>query len=267
MDSYIFMKDIRIYTLFSGSSGNCHYIKLGEREILIDAGKNAKAVTESLSSIGADIKRITDIYLTHDHSDHTSALRVLQKKNPHIRVHCHPLCREAIAQSGTDTSDFIDTESGSERLSDEIRIVAFDVPHDASACLGYRIEYQADGRKMNVGVATDIGHLTLDITNGLCGCDAVIVESNHDAGMLIDGPYPEYLKRRILSPVGHLSNASCSKLCTYLSEQGTKCVMLAHISKENNTRELAAGAVSDLSESGVRIVVSSDVTPACLYEE
>ena len=261
------MKDIRIYTLFSGSSGNCHYIKLGDKEILIDAGKNAKAITEALSSIGADIKRIADVYITHDHSDHTSALRVLQKKNPHIKLHFHPLCSEVLEQSGADISDSEHVRSGSELVSDNVKIIPFDVPHDASACVGYRIEYTSPEHPISIGVATDIGHLTLDIANGLCGCDAVIVESNHDIGMLIDGPYPEYLKHRILSQVGHLSNESCAKLCTYLCEQGTKYVMLAHISKENNTHELALKAASAVSRAGAKVVAASACTPVCLYEE
>ena len=98
-------------------------------------------------------------------------------------------------------------------------------------------------------------------------CDAVIVESNHDVAMLIEGPYPEYLKHRILSHAGHLSNESCAKLCTYLAEQGTKRFMLAHLSKENNTPGLALRSASALSEAGVRVFTSSDVSPVCLYEE
>jgi len=267
MDSYIYMKDIRIYTLFSGSSGNCHYIKLGEKEILIDAGKNAKAITEALSSIGADLLRISDVYITHDHSDHVSALRVLQKKNPSIRVHLHPLCVDAVKCGGADLSTAELVEGGCQYCDGDVRIVPFDVPHDAAACIGYRIEYRSGKRTFSVGIATDIGHLTLDITNGLCGCDAVIVESNHDVAMLIEGPYPEYLKHRILSHVGHLSNESCAKLCTYLAEQGTKRFMLAHLSKENNTPGLALRSASALSEAGVRVFTSSDVSPVCLYEE
>ena len=261
------MKDIRIYSLFSGSSGNCHYVKLGEQEILIDAGKNAKAIVESLTSIGTDISNISSIYITHEHADHIAALRVLQKKNKSMRLCAHPLCAQGIAESGADVSEVTEMTADGCLCDGKLRIKAFSVPHDSRACLGYRIEYGAFGCGLRVGVATDIGHLTCEVAEGLIGCDAVIVESNHDVQMLRCGPYPQYLKERIFSANGHLSNESCAKLCAYLSKNGATHFMLAHVSKENNTRQLAMHLTAEaVAESNARVTAALPNEPVCLYE-
>ena len=267
MDQYTYMNNIRIYTLFSSSSGNCHYLRLGENELLIDAGKNAKAVCAALSSIGTDIKNIRSIYVTHEHSDHTSALRVLRKKNAGMTLHMHPLCADAMADSGIDMAGCVRISEGETLDEDGVRIRAFGVCHDSRACLGYRIEYTEGDESVRIGIATDIGHLTCEVAEGLLGCDYVIVESNHDPEMLKTGPYPDYLKVRIFSPSGHLQNESCAKLCSYLSKLGTHGIMLAHISKENNDPALALKLTEDAVANGaVTVRCARPDTPVCLYE-
>ncbi len=260
------MKDIRVFTLFSGSGGNCHYVKCGDTHLLFDAGKNAKAIISSLQSIGADISDISSIYITHEHSDHTAALRVLKKKNPDISFACHPLCADAIERTGTDMSDVRAIYEGESLSEGNVRVHAFRVPHDSAACLGYRIEYEAADGVKKIGIATDIGCLTCDIADGLLGCEHVIIESNHDPDMLRDGPYPEVLKARIFSAGGHLSNNSCAKLCAYLSEHGTKSFMLSHISKENNSRDLALSVTRAGVGADADIFCAYQDTPVCLYE-
>ncbi len=261
------MKNIRIYTLFSSSSGNCHYLRLGDIELLVDAGKNAKAVCAALSSIGTDIQNISSVYITHEHSDHISALKVLQKKNPAMTLHFHPLCAEAIAASGVDLSSSVTISAGESAVEGEVRVRAFGVCHDSRACLGYRIEYEHEGETLSVGIATDIGHLTQEVCEGLFGCECIIVESNHDAEMLRRGPYPDHLKVRIFSSEGHLPNESCAKLCGYLAKSGTAHVMLAHISKENNDPSLALKTTAEaIGDNEVNIVYARPDTPVCLYD-
>ena len=258
------MKNVRVYTLFSGSDGNCHYLKIGNTELLVDAGKNAKAITSALSSIGTDIKNIKALFITHEHSDHTSAIRVLQKKNPDMKIYLHASGLYTLESSGADISQVRTVDAGEDISEGDAYIRCFTVPHDSCACLGYRFS-TLDGKAF-LGIATDVGHLTLEVTEGLCGCDSVIIESNHDPDMLRRGPYPEHLKKRILSARGHLSNDSCAKLCAYLKLNGTKNLMLAHLSKENNTPELALSAHTKYLPLG-NLKVSSHTDPVCLTDE
>lgn len=267
MGQCTYMNNVRVYTLFSSSSGNCHYLRLGQNEILVDAGKNAKAVCSALESIGTDIKNISSVYVTHEHSDHTSALRVLQKKNASMTVRLHPLCAEALSEYGIEIPNCECIEAGDQIESDGLSVRSFGVCHDSRACLGYRIEYTEGGETVRVGIATDVGHLTCEVAEGLLGCDYVIVESNHDPEMLKTGPYPDYLKARIFSSSGHLQNGSCAKLCSYLSKLGTKGIILAHISKENNDPALALRLTKDaVGDERVTVKYATPDTPVCLCD-
>lgn len=260
------MKNTQIYSLFSSSSGNCHYINVGSDKILIDAGKNAKAVTEALYTIGSNIESISAIYLTHEHTDHTSALRVLLKKNPKMRIYAHEKCIDSLLKNDICVSSLNAICEGESIKEGGLRIHSFSVPHDSIACVGYRIEYfDKDNIAHNIGVATDIGHLTCEVTDGLFGCESIIVESNHDTEMLKRGPYPLYLKQRILSSRGHLSNESCAKLCAYLSKNGTKNIILAHLSSENNDPSIALRCTKEATEEyGARVFAASKMHPTCL---
>ena len=261
------MKDLQIYTLFSSSAGNCHYLRIGGTRLLFDAGKNAKAVNTALGAIGADISDIDGIFITHEHSDHTSALRVLQKKNSGIPLHLHPACADKIARAGADLSSAVFMSEGDVHKIGDVCIRAFGVPHDSDGCLGYRVDYIEDGKVESVGIATDIGHLTCEVAEGLCGCGYVIVESNHDPDMLRHGTYPDYLKARIFSSRGHLPNESCAKLCAYLSKNGTHHIMLAHLSEENNDPAHALSAAKEaVTDSGAYVMCASPDSVVCLYD-
>lgn len=267
MGQYTYMNNVKVYTLFSSSSGNCHYLRLGSKELLVDAGRNAKAVCSALESIGSNINNINSIYITHEHSDHTSALRVLQKKNSNITLHMHALCADAVSDSGVDTSRCVRLNAGDVLEEDGVVIRTFGVCHDSRACLGYRIEYTEGGETVRIGIATDVGHLTCEVADGLLGCDCVIVESNHDPEMLKTGPYPEHLKARIFSSSGHLPNESCAKLCAYLSKLGTSRIMLAHLSGENNDPALALRLTEEaVGNNGVTVRCAKPDTPVCLYD-
>ena len=168
---------------------------------------------------------------------------------------------------GAGTEQMAKMGEGETLDEDGVSIRAFGVCHDSRACLGYRIEYTEGDESVRIGIATDIGHLTCEVAEGLLGCDYVIVESNHDPEMLKTGPYPDYLKVRIFSPSGHLQNESCAKLCSYLSKLGTHGIMLAHISKENNDPALALKLTEDAVANGaVTVRCARPDTPVCLYE-
>ena len=144
-----------------------------------------------------------------------------------------------------------------------MHIRSFSTPHDSRGSVGYRIETGEGDERFTVGYATDIGYVSDEVREGLTGCDAVILESNHDPEMLETGPYPADLKRRIASRRGHLSNPVCAAFAAELCEQGTKYLMLAHLSRENNTPDTAyEAAFGSIADEHVKLCVASpdDVT-------
>jgi len=222
--------------MFSGSSGNCVYIKYGEDEVLIDAGVSFKNIRTSLMKLGTDIANIKAVFVTHEHGDHIKGLEVMCK---HFPV---PVYMNSGSFSGMNLPEDcalvrnVEIANASEHVTvGEIGVDIFKTPHDSMGSVGYRFNF-SDGKAF--GYATDIGHITDDIRNGLFGCESVVFESNHDIGMLKNGPYPYVLKKRILSDNGHLSNDDCAKFLPQLIDKGTKKIVLAHLSAENNTPEL-----------------------------
>ncbi len=230
---------LEVYTLFSGSSGNCIYIKNGKDEILIDAGKSAGAIEKSLSFLGSSLKNISAIFVTHEHSDHTSGIEIISKKY-HIPVHITAPSFTRVAYHGSFASQCAKShEVRYLSCVGSLSVRSFEIPHDSAQNVGYIIETD-EGEKL--GIATDIGHITDEIKTSLCGCKTIILESNHDKFLLVAGPYPEFLKHRILADTGHLSNDDSADLSLFLAQNGTEKLTLAHLSKENNAPEIAFSA-------------------------
>ena len=235
---------MRVISLYSGSSGNCTLIEAGENTFLVDAGGSAKALATALESIGSGIDRVSDIFITHEHSDHTHALSTLIKKHP-CRVHITDPSVKAIIDIGG------------------CNILAFPVPHDSRACVGYKFTYG----DTSIGVVTDIGYVTQPVYDNLCGCQAVIIEANHDREMVRCGSYPAVLKARILSGGGHLSNDDCAEISGAWARQGTKKLMLAHLSEENNTPTIALETVKKATDPyGVDVCAAKRDEPTVLIE-
>lgn len=226
----------RFCPLFSGSSGNSYYIGSARRGILIDAGRSARQITEMLKNCGIDLSAICALFVTHEHSDHVAGLRVLASKN-HFPVYAsYGTLRELEKMgclSGNFSANVIET-NGVECAG--MRIRPFPISHDSAECVGYRIETE-DGRI--AALSTDLGCLSNEVHCSLSGADLVVMESNHDVGMLENGPYPYPLKRRILSDKGHLSNNACAEELDRLAHERASHFILAHLSRENNTPDLA----------------------------
>lgn len=222
--------------LFSSSSGNCIYIGTSDGGILIDAGVSAKRITSALDSIGVSPESIGAIFITHEHSDHVNGLRVFAGSR-NIDVYASAGTLGALDSMCILNSKFtaheID-ESGAEAAG--IYVKPFATPHDAAQSCGYTA-VTPDGRR--ISVATDLGHMTDTVMNAIYGSDLVMLESNHEIDLLRRGPYPYPLKQRILSDRGHLSNTACSDAAVKLLDSGTVRFMLGHLSKQNNTPELA----------------------------
>ncbi len=256
----------KLITLYSGSGGNSTLIRAAGTNILIDAGKSAKALCSALTSQGCDISEISAIFITHEHCDHISALETLCKKQT-IPVHMTEGSAKKLDRTPDSSvhSRLVRHDTVYTVTVGTLTVTSFRTPHDSLMSVGYRIEFDDECGHRAIGVATDIGHVTDSIKNGLSGCEAVVLESNHDPCMLEDGPYPHQLKLRIKSSKGHLSNYDSACLASSLVQSGTRGFILAHLSAENNLPELAFDeANSIISDPKVTIRVASADTPTAL---
>lgn len=237
------MSRIRVVSLYSGSGGNSTLVETSKGSILIDAGKSARALCAALRQVGSDASRINAVFVTHEHTDHVSALEIFLKKNA-VPVHITRASADnlhTLPDSRLSAALKIHTPVFSEKVAD-MTVSAFPVSHDSAMCVGYRIETD-DG--YSVGIATDTGYVTDEMMTALTGCRAVIVESNHSEEMLMCGHYPADLKRRILSRRGHLSNNACADVIGCLAASGTTDFMLAHLSRDNNCPDCALSSARD----------------------
>ena len=219
--------------LGSGSDGNSTVFWDSETAFLIDIGFSCKEVSRRLSLAGLDPKDIKGIFVSHEHVDHVRGARVFNKRFG-TDIHCTPLSHSGLNQESLGSID-PDILPGEKFRLNGFTLTPFEVPHDANQTVGFVIK---QGRR-KVTMATDIGHMSSVVRRKFENCDAIILESNHDIQMLKDGPYPPFLKQRILGKKGHLSNLdSASTLARVIDEQ-TRHVILAHLSRINNRPDIA----------------------------
>lgn len=254
---------MRIVTLYSGSEGNSVYIEAGDARILVDAGRSARYLCNALHSIGSDIELIDAIFITHEHSDHVSALETLTKKHK-IPIHIAEASAKRFDCPRFEhlTQCFVCHEPIFEAEVCGARVRSCPTPHDSNMSVCYRIDFSENGCARSIAVATDIGYVTDAIKDMLVGCEAAVLESNHDVEMLTSGPYPYDLKKRILSKRGHLSNADSAQLAAFLAQNGTRGFILAHLSKENNEPDIALDEfLSCVADPDVFVAVAERETP------
>ncbi len=223
-------------SLFSSSSGNATFLGNGDRGILIDAGVSAKRIKEALLGREIDPYKIDGIFVTHEHSDHICGIRIIASTY-NIPVYATEGTMSALEENGVINGKFPFEIMPLEGVTaGDIFVKSFRTPHDSRESCGYKITFPHGQRAV---VATDIGKITPTVEEALMGADLVMLESNHDIAMLQSGPYPYYLKRRILSDVGHLSNEACAEEAVKLIKKGTSRLFLGHLSTENNFPDLA----------------------------
>ena len=229
---------MRLVSIASGSSGNCIYVGSDTTHVLVDAGVSNKKIEAGLNEIGVKGSELDAIVITHEHSDHVRGLGILARKHPVPIYSTKETIEEILNISGLGEYPrelLHPIEPDVDFAVGDLTIQAFRIDHDAANPVAYRLRC---GRK-SVAVATDMGHYDQYIIDHLQGLDALLLESNHDVRMLETGPYPYYLKRRILGDHGHLSNDNAGRLLNYLLHDNLKKILLGHLSKTNNYPELA----------------------------
>ena len=241
---------LRVFTLYSGSGGNCTAVEIDGRVVLVDAGCGVKKTQQCLMQAGLSLGAVDGIFITHEHSDHVAGLQTICK---HFRIPVisnQPTLDAYYNENPLfDTSLFCVMPTGARAARDSFEVTSFASPHDSAECVGYRIKTKYG----DVGVLTDAGTGTDEIKRALKGCRILVFESNHDINMLQTGPYPAYLKRRIAGPDGHLSNNQSAEMLADFVNAGAENVILAHLSKENNTPRIALStADAFLSAKGAK---------------
>ena len=235
---------MKFSSLGSGSSGNSSYIEMGNKKFLVDAGFSGKKIAEKLNNIEKRIEDITGIFVTHEHSDHIQGLGVVSRKYD-IPIYLHEMTysviREKIGKIDKKNLNFIREDKV---VIGDCVINNFEVMHDAKKCLGYTFEY----KEKKLSYASDVGCVNNIIKENLKNSDVIVLESNYDYNMLMTGPYHWELKNRVKGRNGHLSNAEASKLIAQVLNEKLKKVYLMHISKDNNTPELAYNALYEILE-------------------
>lgn len=233
---------MRLVPIASGSSGNCIYVGSERTHLLVDAGISAKRIVEGINSLELNMDDLDGLLITHEHVDHIGGLGVVCRKY-NIPVYATDGTIEAIKKYdklGPVEEDLFHVINPDEafRVKD-IDVKAFRTSHDCAKPVAY--SFENSGRR--IAIATDLGTYSDYTVNNLSNLDALLLEANHDIRMLQVGPYPYWLKQRILSDEGHLSNENAGKLLSSVLNDNIRKIVLGHLSKENNMPELAYEAV------------------------
>ena len=237
----------------SGSSGNSYLVATERTALIIDAGIACRSIEQGLEGVGLSAEDISGILITHEHSDHIKSLRTLSKKTS-APIYSASGTLEAILENYLPSlrQDVLMCVTSGEIFEiGDIEVTPFDISHDAKEPLGYA--FRSGGK--SIAIMTDTGVVTGSALEALREADIIIIESNHEENVLMFGPYPFHLKKRILSEHGHLSNgAAAGCLAEVLGERinpNPPKVALAHLSKENNTPDLAYLTIKNmLAEEG-----------------
>lgn len=233
---------MRLCSIASGSSGNCIYVGSEATHLLVDVGISGKKVEAGLNSLGLTGRDLDGILVTHEHMDHVSGLGVMARKYD-VPIYATSGTLEEIQKMGNlgkiDPELFREVKEDVKLTIKDLTVNPMKISHDAAQPVGYRIAY---GNK-KVGICTDLGVYNDYTVECLKGMDALLIEANHDVKMLQVGPYPYYLKQRILGERGHLSNENSGKLLCRILHDKLQAIVLGHLSKENNLPELAYEAV------------------------
>lgn len=230
---------MRFASLGSGSEGNGLVVEAGTTRVLVDCGFGVKDAAARLARLGLEPDDLSAILVTHEHTDHIGGVPAFAAKYE-VPVWATFGTLAVVADRFEGMSHVYGFDSHERFAIGPLEIVPFAVPHDAREPVQYVI---GDGAR-RVGILTDLGVSTAHVEDSLSGCDALVLECNHDLDMLENGSYPFSLKRRIASRLGHLDNHTAGALLSRLDNSRLVHIFAAHLSRENNTRELARAALA-----------------------
>jgi phosphoribosyl 1,2-cyclic phosphodiesterase len=247
---------LSVCVLASGSRGNATYLSDGRTAILIDAGLSGVEIQRRMAAKGLDPRKLDAILVSHEHADHIQGVGVLSRRFG-LDVFISEETRQASGNALGKLAGVHPFTCGRGFAIGTLSVHPFSVSHDAEDPAGFTII----GNGAKVGMATDLGIVTGVVETHLKDCDILILEANHDARMLIDGPYPWPLKQRIRSRSGHLSNEDTASLLETLQHERLTHVILAHLSEENNTPDIARQTIAAvLNGARAKVHVASQAT-------
>lgn len=257
---------IRFSVLASGSTGNAFYIESKKERILVDAGLSGKKIDQLFNGIQVDPSNLTGILVTHEHTDHIKGLGIIARKY-NLPIYANEKTWKAMEGSIGKLS--LDQKfhfgMGETKTFSDMDIESFGVSHDAAEPMFFTFRH--DGKK--VALVTDVGYVSEHIKKTVEGANAYIFEANHDVGMLRMGRYPWNIKRRILGDSGHVSNEDAGYALADIIGNETKRIYLAHLSQDNNMKDLARMSVDSLlQERGIKIDLfdTDPNSPTALYD-
>ena len=260
---------LNFYSFSSGSSGNCYLVKSKEAAILIDAGISGRKILQSLESTRTSPAELDALLISHEHYDHVRSLKTVSRKIPQMRVFANSGTWEPI-EALVDESKRAVFETGKSFWIKDVEVMPFAVSHDAAEPVGFSL--RSEGKQ--ISILTDTGCLDKNIYDEIKNADLLILEANHDVEMLKMGRYPYFVKQRILSSLGHLSNTDAANAIAKLhsEEKKERHILLAHLSKENNFPEMAYLTIKNLLEeknhrigAGLRVNIISRDELSALY--
>jgi len=235
---------MRFSVLASGSRGNALYIETKKTGILVDAGLSCRETLKRLEAVGADPGKVKALVVTHEHRDHVNGVGPVARRLG-VPVVMNRLTYDRCASSLGNLSEAVFIQTGRSFAIGDLSVETFSKCHDASDPMGVVVSH----RGFRLGVLTDLGRSTRLVENRLAGCRALVLEFNHDPDLLVNGPYPLFLKRRIQGPEGHLSNLQACDLLKGLLHEDLGVVVPAHLSGENNEPGLALEQAGQLLKS------------------
>ncbi len=247
------MSGLEVCFLGSGSSGNCAVVRVDGTSVLVDAGLSMRETEKRLVARGSSLDAISAIFITHEHADHIHAALDLNRKRG-IPVYASRGTAIAGGFPGPLFADVRPVNGGKELTVGDLHVRVTSTPHDGAESVCYVF---ADARGHRVGIVTDLGHLSRAVLEALEDCEVLGLEANHDEDLLRSGSYPPYLKRRILSAVGHLSNECAADGLRRLVGPRTSAVVALHVSRHNNTLPLAERVFREaLDATGTRATLA-----------
>jgi phosphoribosyl 1,2-cyclic phosphodiesterase len=259
-----YTRSVRLCVLASGSGGNTTFLEAGGARVLVDAGLSYSETRRRCSEAGVDLRDVTDVLLTHEHADHCFGTATIARKVG-ARVHATWGTLKALRDPPPSELCFALPRDGVLLLGHALHVRALPVPHDAVEPVAYAFEERLDsGRCVRAAVVTDLGCAPRTLSKALGGLDALVLETNYEERLLLEGPHPPSLKRRVRSDLGHLSNAQAAQLVGRVLHPGLRHLVLAHLSENSNTPKHArreAEAVLEMRGSHAALHLAGQARP------